>query len=143
MGERHKGGYLIFIWAFLFSVGYTIILVNGYYQYYYYSYIESGRQDLTVRLFFLSYVFGFLYYPTVILPILLLNWLTKNKFDIVSKLSWLYAILGVVICGLLFYSHVLDVLIYGFRHSWCFGLFLVAVSIYVLTSKSLRKKFKI
>ncbi|WP_420551961.1 hypothetical protein [Tenacibaculum aiptasiae] len=65
--------YFFFLASAIFSFGFLIVLINGYYHYTYQEFISANRKDLIVRLGFLSYATGFIYYPTVIIPIALIT----------------------------------------------------------------------
>lgn len=109
----------------VFCIGFLILIVDGYYEYNYYHFIEIGRKDLIARLGFLSWATGFIYYPLVIIILLFTSLLLKRtKTNIIPK-QWVYIISPAFLVGLLFYTHSIDFMFLQNIGFWRIGLVLL------------------
>ncbi|MAN26610.1 MULTISPECIES: hypothetical protein [Mesonia] len=113
--------------GFLFSVGYLVTLINIYYQFKYQLLIEN-RVDLIARLGFMSYTTGFIFYPCVLIPIGILSWSFKNKFNS-FKGNFFSSTIGVLILAVAFYTKLVGNLVFGNILSVVSGLVLIILSV--------------
>ena len=113
--------------SFLFSVGYLVTLINIYYQFKYQLLIEN-RVDLIARLGFMSYTTGFIFYPCVLIPIGILSWSFKNKFNSFKE-NFFSSTIGVLILAVVFYTKLIGNLVFGNILSVVSGLVLIILSV--------------
>ncbi|MEO0789893.1 MAG: hypothetical protein AAFY36_14585 [Bacteroidota bacterium] len=123
VGLRKKG-YLVLA-GVIFSMGYLALLVNGYYQIVYREFIGAGRHDLVVRLGFLSYSFGMLFYPTSLIALGAL--LFGKRSGRLKGFLEEYALIssGLIIVGLAFYSSASLDFLFGPKEKWFIGFVLL------------------
>lgn len=134
--------YIYFLASAVFCYGFLLVLINGYYHYTYLEFLDNGRKDLIVRLGFLAYATGYLYFPTVLVPIIVLTWFSKRIQDLKGKAIWLYSLSAVLVVGLLFYTSAIDSLIYGKKENWILGLILIGLTIPIYWNKDLFIRIK-
>lgn len=138
MGDKDEYyPWIYFGFASLFSIGYLLLLINGYYHYKYLEFISIGRSDLVSRLGFIAHTTGFLLFPTVILPIIILTLISQKRKQQKSKENWLFSFLGISIVGVLFYTGLIDNLIYGSVEKWIVGIILIVLSIILVVNKTI------
>lgn len=111
------------------SIGFLISIVDGYYVYNYYHFIDIGRKDLTARLGFLSLTTGFIYYPILIVVLALTSYFLKRTKKELIKRQWLYMIGPAFLIGIIFYTHSIDFLLMEYIRFWKIGLILMLSSI--------------
>ncbi len=122
----------------IFGIGYLMLIINGYYHYKSVEFIQIGRQDLIARLGFLSFANGIIFYPTSIILITIIIWMI-NKRGLRGMLrKSLFAILGLVLPGIFFYSGLKLNILFGPKEKWIMGIALIAISILILKNKSLK-----
>jgi uncharacterized membrane protein YgdD (TMEM256/DUF423 family) len=129
MKENLKYKTLIGIASTVFCVGFLMSIVDGYYEYYYYHFIEIGRKDLIARLGFLSWTTGLIYYPLVIVILLLTSYLLERNEAHILRKQWIHLTVPALLVGILFYSHSIDIIIMKDMRFWRIGLSLMGLSI--------------
>lgn len=136
--RKSKGLVKFLLSSVLFGFGYIIVLVNGYYYCKYYEFIQIGRKDLIVRLDFLSYAIGSIFYPSSLLVYSSLIWTfnRKNNSSIIKKV--LLAILGLSLPGTLFYLDLPVIhILFGSEERIVYGIVIVIISI-IMLSKTIK-----
>jgi hypothetical protein len=127
--------FYLFLSGIVFGFGYLMLLINGYYHLKYVEFIQIRRQDLIVRLGFLSYATGFLFYPTSIIVNGILVWIVngRKRKGILRKIS--FSFLGLIVPGIVFYGKFGSDVLFGPKEKWMIGILLIAISIYILLKK--------
>ena len=59
-----------------------------------------------------------------------------------TKTIWIYSLSAVLIVGLLFYTNIIDNLIFGAKENWILGLALIGLTIPIYWNKEILKRFK-
>lgn len=129
MKQDLKAKTLLLLASSVFCLGFLITIVDGYYEYNYYHFIDIGRKDLIARLGFLSWATGFLYYPTILVLLLLISWILKwTKKNLIRK-QWVYILAPAILTGVLFYTHSVDFLLMEDIRYWRIGLTMMVIAI--------------
>lgn len=128
----------------VFCIGFLISIVDGYYDYNYYHFIDIGRKDLIARLGFLSWSTGFIYYPFVIILILLTSLILKRTDKNIIEKQWLYLLATAILIGILFYTHSIDFILMEDTRFWKLGVILIGTSVltYLTLLKTKKRKSK-
>lgn len=113
----------------VFCVGFLISLVNGYHDFNYHHFMEIGRKDLIARLGFLSWTAGFIYYPSVIIILLITSAILKRTGKNIIESQWIYLVTPAFLIGLLFYTHSIDFIIMGGKRYWTLGLIVMILGV--------------
>lgn len=142
MEKNNRQAYFYFAASLIFSYGFLLVLINGYYHYNYLHFLDIGRKDLIARLGFLTYVNGFIFYPTVIIPIIGLTLFSQRQQRIQLKFSWLYSLAATTVIGILLYTETIDGFLYRRMEYWVLGLLLMTFSIPLFWSERLLNKIK-
>lgn len=121
---------LLGIASSIFCLGFIILIVDGYYHYNYYHFIEIDRKDLIARLGFLSWTTGFFSYPFIIIFIGLTSIILKRTGKQIVERQWLYLITPAIFIGLLFYTHSIDFILMKDTEFWKLGAILSVASIF-------------
>ncbi|WP_109437042.1 hypothetical protein [Aquimarina sp. AU119] len=135
---RRDENFYLFVSGIIFGFGYLMLLVNGYYHLKSIEFFQEERQDLLVRLGFLSYAIGMLFYPTSVILNGIILWLVneRKRNEIFRKLA--FSILGLIIPGILFYGEFgLDIL-FGTKEKWIIGILLITLSIFIPAKRRLK-----
>jgi len=129
--------WVYFIASLLFSIGVVLILVNGYYDYQHSVLIIANRKDLIPRLSFLSYLNGFIFFPFTIIPVLLLTYFTNKGPTFKQKHIWIYASIGFMLIGIVFYTKVFNNQIDLVHRNWEIGIALIVIALFFFMNKQL------
>ena len=132
---KRKESFYLFVSGVIFGTGFLMLIINGYYHFKSIEFTLIGREDLIARLGFLSYVTGFIFYPTSIIFIEIVIWVfNKRKRNGMLRKS-IYAILGLLIPGILFYGGSKLPFLFGSKEKWIVGILLIALAIFILKIK--------
>ncbi len=142
MKTKNIQSYIYFLASVIFCYGFLLVLINGYYHYTYLEFLDMKRKDLIVRLGFLSYIFGSLYFPTVLVPIIFLTWSSMKTQGLNGKSIWFYSLSAIFFVGLLFYTQKIEDFIYMEKESWFLGLVLIGLAMSLYWNKYLLKRIK-
>ncbi|SDL82614.1 hypothetical protein SAMN05421823_108209 [Catalinimonas alkaloidigena] len=142
MTQENFQPYLFFLASLVFSYSFLLVLVNGYEQYTSLVLLEEGREDLIVRLGFIAFATGVLYYPLVLIPVLLLTWLSKKHQRLAGSAVWFYSLMAVLLVGALYYTHRLDVFLAPRRASWELGIVGMILATALYWNTLIRKKVR-
>lgn len=135
---KNNENFYFLISGIIFGIGYLMLIINGYYHFKSIEFIQIGRQDLIARLGFLSYANGIIFYPTSIILIGIIIWIINQRKRNGIRRKLIFAILGLIIPGILFYGKFKLDLLFGPKEKWIIGIVLIALSIFILKKKTIK-----